>query len=236
MIPTFQTILEQQTGCLSEVQTYGLETAPENNQFIFGGNNWNISGAFNFLYQLIFVTAVDIEFGPGNQTWQEYLCYLTSVTRTSWGVVCYYKFNVDGLEFRDDGMGNLIPWFFGSYNGFCCYPQPMNDWFSTLEGVSLLPPKFTNGCCITLNALGTKGLITKHTIVSTTGGSTPIMLAPAGPLDVEYVELLENGIVNYTCSEAQAIIFWIGLTLDDHLPTINFDPESFNLLAFAYPN
>lgn len=237
MTPSFSTPLECQTRALQEAQTHCLETGQQTPQFIFGGNNWTTALLSNFDYQLVFRSAVEIEFGEGFQTWQDSLCYLTSATEKTWGVVCYYLFNVDGLQFRTDGDPPvLVPWFQGTYHGFCMYPQPMYDWFSNVGGIGIIPPKFSNGAGITLYAAGTKGLITKHTIVSTDGGGKPILLAPASPLNVEAVHLLVDGLVGYSCSEAQAVIFWIGLAADDPLPSINFNPEDENLLTFAYPH
>ena len=230
------TPLERQTGCLSETQT-GCLDAPQNSLlFMLGGNNWNQGAESALSYNLAFVSATEVKFGPGNQTWQENFCYITSFTPTAWSVVCYFISNVDGLQWRMDGSGVYVPWFEGVYNGFCCYPQPMNDFYNNIGGIGLVPPKFTNGCSITLNAAGTVGIISKHTILSTTAGSTPIELAPAAPLDIELVHLTETGLVTYTCNESQAIIFWIGLTDASQLPAANFDPEDHHLLAFAYPS
>lgn len=229
------TPLEQQTGCLSETQTGCLDVSPNYLLFMFGGNNWNQTPEYSFSYNLAFVSATEAEFGSGNQTWQENFCYITEFTATQWSIVCYFIFNVDGLQWRMDGS-NYVPWFQGVYKGFCCYPQPMNDFYNNIGGIGITPPKYTNGCSITLNAAGTTGIISKHTILSATSGSTPIELAPAAPLDIELVHLTATGLVTYTCNESQAIIFWIGLTDPASLPAANFNPEDKQLLAFAYPN
>lgn len=226
---------ECQTGGLAEVQTGCLDVGQPSLLFMFGGNNWNQNGVSNLSYNLDFVTATTVEFGPGDYTWQENFCYITAFKKTQWSIVCYFIFNVDGFQFRMDGP-NYVPYFQGTYSGFCCYPQAMNDWFNNIGGIGLIPPKYTNGASITLNAAGTTGVISKHTIISQTVGSMPMILAPASPLNVEYVKLTETGLVTYTCDESQAIIFWIGLTAADPLPAANFNPQDKNLLTFAYPS
>jgi len=232
------TPLEVQTGGLKETQTGCLDTAQNSLLFMFGGNNWNRGVEVAFGYNLVFLTASE-SFGMGDQTWLEYYTNITSFTRTQWNIVCNYYFDLGTLYYRTDGGGNLVPWFSGIYGGFCQYPQPMYDYYNNISGIGLVPPKYTNGCSITLNAQGTVGIITKHAIVSTTGGSTPIILAPAAPLDIIYVNLTTTGLVTYTCTDSQAIIFWIGLTAADvaahALPAVNFDPQAKGLLAFAYP-
>jgi hypothetical protein len=232
------TPLERQIGCLSETQTGCLDTAQNSLLFMFGGNNWNQSADVAFGYNLVFLSASET-FGVGDQTFFENYCVITSFTRYQWNIACYCQLDLGTFQWRTDGDGDLIPYFQGAYSGFCQYPQQMNDYYNNVGGIGLMPPKFTNGCSVTLNAQGTVGIITKHSIVSTTGGSTPIMLAPAAPLDIIYVNLTTTGLVTYTCTDSQAIIFWIGLTEADiaaHvLPSVNFDPQTKGLLAFVYP-